>query len=439
MDAPRTGFVLVAAGSGTRLGVGRPKALVDLGGGTLLEHALRRLHGFPGRLAVAVAAPAGHLDAARRLASAALPAATPALAERADARPAHGDPDASPAPPAADDVTLAVVAGGASRQSSVAAAIDALPGDCDVVLVHDAARPFAPRALAERVAGAVRATGDGVVPVLPVVDTIKRLSGDRVVETPERSSLVAAQTPQGFPAPALREAYRSATIEHTDDAALAAAAGLRVRTVPGDVHAFKITRPDDLERASRMLAGASEPSVRFPGHRDMDVAEGSRGLEAAELRTGIGVDAHAFDDTAPLHLACLYWPGEPGLAGHSDGDAVAHAICDALLAAAGLGDIGSVFGTDDPELAGAGGALFLRRTRALLDEHGASIRNVSVQFVAERPRFAARRDEARTALEAVLEAPVSIAATTSDRLGFTGRRDGLIAIATALVAVAPPR
>lgn len=390
--APCTGFVIVAAGSGTRLGADAPKALVEIGGRTLLEHALSRLGGFPGRVAVAIAAPAAHLDRSRSLARAALDAV------------------------GLGDAPLAVVAGGASRQSSVEAALSVIPDDCDVVLVHDAARALAPRSLAERVAGAVRATGEGVVPVLPVVDTIKRLDDTAVVETVDRATLGAAQTPQGFPADALRAAYRATTVEHTDDAALAAAAGLRVRTVEGDPLAFKVTRPDDLERATRSLATAAPD-------------------RAVALRIGIGTDVHAFDDDAPLQLACLHWPGEAGLSGHSDGDAVAHAICDALLSAAGLGDIGGMFGTDDPELAGAAGEVFLRRTRERLERSGMRIQNIAVQFTAQRPRFSPRRDEAAAALEAVLGAPVSISATTSDGLGFTGRREGLFAIATALVAV----
>lgn len=394
--APRTGVVLVAAGSGTRLGAGVPKAFVEIDGRTLLAHAIRSLAGLPGRVAVAVAAPAERLEEAARI-----------------ARAAVGDAGF-------DDVAVEVVPGGASRQASVAAALEALPPDCDVVLVHDAARAFAPRSLAERVAGAVRATGEGVVPVLPVVDTIKRLDGARVLETVDRDTLGAAQTPQGFPAGALRDAYRGARAEHTDDAALVAAAGLRVRTVEGDPLAFKVTRPGDLDRATRAASSAAAARGEARG---------------GEVRVGVGTDAHAFDEGAPLHLACLHWPGEAGLAGHSDGDAVAHAITDALLSAAGLGDIGTMFGTDDPDLDGAAGEVFLRRTRERLERAGMRIVNVAVQFVAQRPRFAPRRDEAREALERILGAPVSISATTSDGLGFTGRREGVLAIATALVAV----
>jgi 2-C-methyl-D-erythritol 4-phosphate cytidylyltransferase/2-C-methyl-D-erythritol 2,4-cyclodiphosphate synthase len=156
----------------------------------------------------------------------------------------------------------------------------------------------------------------------------------------------------------------------------------------------------------------------------------------AAPRIGVGTDTHAFGNDGELWLAGLHWPGEPGLAGHSDGDAVAHAIVDALLSAAGLGDIGTVFGTDDPALAGAHGDVFLAATRERLRESGARIGNVSVQLIGNRPRFSARRAEAERVLSGILGAPVTISATTTDGLGFTGRGEGVTAIATALVVMA---
>jgi 2-C-methyl-D-erythritol 4-phosphate cytidylyltransferase/2-C-methyl-D-erythritol 2,4-cyclodiphosphate synthase len=156
-------------------------------------------------------------------------------------------------------------------------------------------------------------------------------------------------------------------------------------------------------------------------------------------RTGIGVDVHAFGGSGDLRLATLTWPGEPALEGHSDGDAVAHAVCDALLSAAGLGDIGSRFGTADPRYAGAAGHVFLEGTLELLAATGWAPGNVAVQVVANRPRFAARRLEAEAALTRLIGAPVSVSATTTDGLGFAGRGEGVTAIATALVrAVVPP-
>jgi 2-C-methyl-D-erythritol 4-phosphate cytidylyltransferase/2-C-methyl-D-erythritol 2,4-cyclodiphosphate synthase len=184
-------------------------------------------------------------------------------------------------------------------------------------------------------------------------------------------------------------------------------------TVPGDALAFKITTPADLRRAEH---------------------EVGESMGSTAQRTGIGVDVHAYDAAEPLWLGGLYWPDEVGLSGHSDGDAMSHAICDALLSAAGLGDIGSRFGTDDPRFAGAHGEVFLRETVALVAGAGFTIDNVAVQLIANTPRLGARRMELESHLSDLVGAPVSVSATTSDGLGFTGKGEGVAVIATALVA-----
>jgi len=381
-DGVRVAVVVVAAGSGTRLGAPEPKAFAQLHGVTILEHALRGVFGAVEPAQVIVVAPSALVARARTIADHAAGAASG---------------------------YVTVVAGGDTRQRSVAAGLAALGDDVDVVLVHDAARALTPSASIDRVAQAVRAGGTGVIPALPVSDTIKRVDGDRVVESVDRSELVHVQTPQGFPRQQLVAAYASAVDDHTDDAALFTAAGHEVVTVPGEARAFKITTPWDLHRAEQLLDSG------------------------ARIRTGVGVDAHRYDETVPLWLGGVYFADEPGLAGHSDGDAVIHAVCDALLSAAGLGDIGGRFGSSAPEYAGAASGVFLRETLALVEVAGFRVGNVAVQVIANRPRLAARRVEIEAHLGELVGAPVSVAATTSDGLGFSGRGEGLVAIATALL------
>lgn len=388
---PKVAIIVVAAGSGARLGAAAPKAFVGIDQRPVLRHALEGVFAAaPAQ--VIVVAPAGR----------------------------EGDAETELLEAAGDRHDLCrVVVGGATRQQSVAAGLGALWGDITTVLVHDAARALTPAAQIDAVADAVKSE-TGVIPALGVIDTIKRVSADDVVAGVDRSELVAAQTPQGFPRALLEASYAVALAsgaEYTDDAALFAAAGHGVRHIAGSALAFKITTPADLERARQILAGATSPS-RTP----------------LVPRVGIGTDVHAFGGEGSLWLAGLEWPGEPALSGHSDGDVIAHAIVDALLGAAGLGDIGQHFGTSHPEYAGAHGAVFLTRTATILDEAGFAIGNVSVQFQGNRPRFSARRSEAEAVLSTALGgAVVSVSATTTDGLGFTGRDEGIAATAIALV------
>ncbi len=409
MNDSTVAVIVVAAGSGTRLGHPEPKALVPLGGDTILGVALDSVLGMREPPFVVVVAPADRIDDVR---------------ERCAPRAAEASVD------------LVVVAGGLTRQESVARGLAELPREIEVVLVHDAARPLAPSAVFDEVAAAVEARGRGIVPGLPVVDTVKRVDGEgHVLETVDRSELAAMQTPQGFPREVLESAYAAAGADFTDDAALVAAAGVPVDVVPGDARAFKVTVPSDLHRAEQLLA---ERAGSTPATAAVRSSLHALPAHAALPRVGTGIDVHAFadDPETPLWLAGLHWPGERGLSGHSDGDAVAHAICDALLAAGGLGDIGGMFGTADPRFSGAHGEVFLAETVRRLAEAGWRVGNVSVQIVGTRPKLAPRRAEAEGMLTGIVGAPVSVAATTTDGLGFTGRGEGVTAIATALVVPA---
>jgi 2-C-methyl-D-erythritol 4-phosphate cytidylyltransferase/2-C-methyl-D-erythritol 2,4-cyclodiphosphate synthase len=386
------GVVVVAAGAGTRLGADVPKAFARLGERSILETALDSVFGMSEATQIVVVVPAEHLVRGKELVRSSAGAAVE---------------------------FASVVVGGETRQASVAAGLDALWPGVGVVLVHDAARSFTPTALFEAVVSRVRATGEGVIPGLPVTDTLKITAAGRATETVDRSLLSAVQTPQGFPRVELAAAYAAASIEYTDDAALFAAAGHAVHVIEGDPLAFKITTPWDMRRAQQ-LAAVDEPRPSASS--------------AGSAAVGIGVDVHAFDPTAELWLGGIHWPGEPGLAGHSDGDAVSHAICDALLSAAGLGDIGGLVGTDDPQFADAQGDVFIRVTTAAIEAAGFRIQNVAVQVIGNRPKLSPRRAEVEAHLSALVGAPVSVSATTSDGLGFTGRGEGIAAMATALLS-----
>jgi 2-C-methyl-D-erythritol 4-phosphate cytidylyltransferase / 2-C-methyl-D-erythritol 2,4-cyclodiphosphate synthase len=394
--APDVAVIVVAAGSGSRLGYAEPKAFVSLAGRPMLEHALRSVFGMREAAQVVIVAPADKLADARL------------IAQRVAGEAAEA---------------LDIVPGGATRQESVARGLEVLRPGIRTVLVHDAARALTPPALFDDVVTAVGRRGHGIVPRLPVVDTIKQVDAGTIVGTVDRNNLAAVQTPQGFPRHMLVDATAQASAEVTDDAAIVAEAGHRVDVIPGSDLAFKITTRWDLRRAELLLGAQAAP------------------------RVGTGMDVHAFeaaqvDAAAPassgLWLAGLHWPGERALSGHSDGDVVSHAICDALLAAAGLGDVGSVFGTDDNRFAGAHGDVFLRETLALVGASGMRVSNVSVQVIGNRPKIGPRRAEAEALLSGILGAPVSVSATTTDALGFTGRGEGVAALASAILVPVTP-
>jgi 2-C-methyl-D-erythritol 4-phosphate cytidylyltransferase/2-C-methyl-D-erythritol 2,4-cyclodiphosphate synthase len=378
----RSAAIIAAAGSGERFGAEVPKAFVQLAGRTLLEHAFNSLS--PVVDEIVITSPAGW---------------------EAKVREVVGE-------------SARVVTGGSTRSESIANAIAAISPDVDYVLVHDAARALASSDLARRVLAELKGGEVAVIPALPVIDTIKSITSDGYVSlTPDRRNLRSVQTPQGFTRTLLMRAHATGN-EATDDAALVESLGERVKVIEGEGCAMKITRSEDLRNAYHYIYGD----------------------KTKEFRVGIGTDAHAFsaDPQRPLHLAGLLWPGEIGVDGHSDGDVAAHAICDALLSAASLGDLGSNFGVDDPKYRGASGVTLLSETLRRVEDAGFLLSNVSVQIVGNRPKIGPRRREAiETLSNALGGSTVSVSATTTDGLGFTGEGKGISAIATALLYRVP--
>jgi len=374
---PTSAAIIAGAGMGHRLGAQIPKALIQIDGLTLIERAFASLSTVVDE--IVITAPAGYEEQFRAI-----------VGESAT-----------------------VITGGVLRSDSVNLALKSLSPSTKYVLVHDAARALATSELASRVLHELQSGESAVIPALNVIDTIKEVDRDGYVRnTPDRSSLKAVQTPQGFAVEVLKRAHE-ASQDATDDAALVEALGIKVKTIPGEARAMKITNPEDIATAVTMIRP-----------------------DSAELRVGIGTDAHAFssDSSRPLWLAGILWPDVIGVDGHSDGDVAAHAICDALFAATGLGDLGSNFGTSRPEYKGASGITLLKETLALVTQAGYSIANVSVQIIGNRPKIGSRRAEAIDAISKALGgADVAILATTTDGMGLTGEGKGIAAIASALV------
>ena len=375
---PTSAAIIAGAGMGHRLGADIPKALIQIDGVTLIERAFAALSTVVDE--IVITAPAGYEETFRAI-----------VGESAT-----------------------VITGGVLRSDSVNLALKSLSPSTKYVLVHDAARALATSDLAQRVLNELNSGESAVIPALNVVDTIKEVDRDGYVRnTPDRSVLRAVQTPQGFAVDVLKRAHE-ASDDATDDAALVEALGIKVKTILGEARAMKITNPEDIGMALTLL-------------RDLD----------SNLRVGVGTDAHAFssDISRQLWLAGIHWPDVVGVDGHSDGDVAAHAICDALLSATGLGDLGSNFGVSDPQYSGASGASLLKETLTRITSAGFTINNVSVQVVCNKPKIGPRRAEAIAALSSALGgAPVSVTATSTDGLGFTGEGKGISAIATALVA-----
>ena len=372
--------LVVAAGRGTRLGGPLPKQYLPLAGRPLLRHSLETLAAHPG------------IDAVRVV---------------------YNPDDAAPYAAAARGLDLLPpVAGGAARQDSVRLGLESLAAaPPERVLIHDGARPFLDRATIDRVLAAL-GQAPGAIPALAVKDTVKRGADGRVVETLDRAQLWRAQTPQGFLFASILAAHRAAAgSELSDDAAVAERAGLGVRLVAGSEANFKVTTTEDLLQAERLLAARQ-----------------------GDIRTGQGFDVHAFGPGDRVWLCGIEVAHDQGLIGHSDADVGLHALTDAILGALGAGDIGMHFPPSDPQWRGAPSHRFLSHAAALVAEAGGSIAHVDVTLICERPKIGPHREAMAARIAEILglgRGRVSVKATTTEGLGFTGRREGIAAQAVA--------
>jgi len=388
--------VVVAAGRSTRFGGPRAKQFLDLAGQSVLERSIS-----------ALAAPSAVKGVIVVLA--------PEEVEGPRAAGLREHPD-----------VLGVVAGGERRADSVRAGLSAIEGE-PFVLIHDAARPLASPELVEAVIVATRRYG-AAIPGLRVPDTVKRLRGSDgdddgpwVGETLDREILRLAQTPQGARADWLRSALDALSTEGdevTDEAAALERAGHPVAVVPGDPANRKITSAEDLDAARRSLSDGE------PG-----------------LRIGSGFDVHRFGAGRRLMLGGIEFPGEQGLEGHSDADVVLHAVMDALLGAAGMGDIGVLFPPEDEQFAGADSRILARQVARAITERGYRVVNVDLTVLAERPKIRSRVQEMRSAIADAIATPpdrIGIKATTLERLGALGRGEGIACQAVALLTRTEP-
>jgi 2-C-methyl-D-erythritol 4-phosphate cytidylyltransferase / 2-C-methyl-D-erythritol 2,4-cyclodiphosphate synthase len=378
--------VVVAAGRGVRAGADNPKQYRDLGDGPIIRQSLRAL---AGHAAIDIVQPVIHPDHAAQFAV------------------------------AAEGLRLAAPAfGGATRQASVRAGLEALaPQQPAIVLVHDAARPFVSGALIARAIAAARLSG-AAVPALAVTDTVKQIdAGGRIAGTLDRALLRTVQTPQAFAFDALLDVHRRAASagrnDFTDDAALAEWAGLTVSVFDGESANVKITTPEDFARIER-----------------------ERHAALGDVRVGSGFDVHAVGDGDHVWLGGVRIPHERGLIGHSDADVGLHALTDAILGALADGDIGVHFPPSDPQWRGASSERFLAFAVERVRARGGAIAHLDLTIVCEAPRIGPHRDTIRARIAEIAGLPVervAIKATTSERLGFTGRGEGMVAMATATV------
>jgi len=378
----KVAVLIVAAGKGHRLGAKLPKQYIPLCGPAILHHTITAFLKVP---YVTLIQTVIHAD-------------DRALYDKAIK-------GLSLLPP---------VTGGATRQNSVMKGLQSLAKeDPDLVLIHDAARPFVSAELIESII--IEAARHGaVIPILPMVDTIKQLKKATVEKTMDRSILVRAQTPQAFRFKLIFMAHRKMELQDmTDDSAIAEACGIHVTTIDGDEGNFKITTKDDLDKAERMM---------------------KKNLN--DIRTGLGFDVHSFEVGDHVILGGIAIPHSKTLKGHSDADVALHALTDALLGSIGEGDIGRHFPPSDNQWKGASSDIFLTHAAKLLQDKGGIISNIDLTIICEAPKIAPHAPTIRDNIAQILSlepSRVSIKATTTEKLGFTGRGEGIAAQAIATV------
>ncbi|MDW7710288.1 MAG: 2-C-methyl-D-erythritol 4-phosphate cytidylyltransferase [Deferrisomatales bacterium] len=391
--------IVPAGGAGSRMGGGTPKQFLPLGGRPLLVRTLETLLSWPRFAGAVVVAPEAEVPRTRGLLEGAGVAGV-----------------------------LRVVAGGATRQDSVRRGVEALAeaGPDDLVFVHDGVRPFPPVERFPDLAAAARP--DGAILAVACRDTVKREENGSVAGTVDRAGLWQAQTPQVFPLAVLREALDRGAAEGragTDEASLAEALGRRPRLVPGDPRNLKVTCREDLELAEVLLSAMGGP-------------EGKRraGLRDARFHVGHGYDVHRLVAGRPLILGGVELPHERGLLGHSDADVLAHAVADACLGAAGLGDLGRHFPDTDPAWEGVSSLRLLEQVSLRVHARGLEICRVDATLVAQRPKVSRHVAAMEANLSGALGLPergVTVKATTTEGLGFEGRQEGISAHAVALL------
>ncbi len=386
--------VIVAAGRGERMGAGMNKALLPLAGEALVLRSARAL--FESGCFRQLVVVTGEAD---------LPAMR-ALFE-------------------GKDIPVTLVPGGADRQQSVLCGLRAIGPGCDIVAIHDGARPLVTGEIIQNALASAQARGSGVAAV-PMKDTVKRVTADGLVlETPERASLAAVQTPQAFRYPEILAAHlRHADDPQraTDDAALMERDGMPVYLTAGSPENLKITTPEDMETAAAILKRRGGAA---PGEEN-----------AMEICVGHGYDVHRLTEGRKLILCGVDVPYERGLLGHSDADVALHALMDALLGAAGLGDIGRHYPDTDPAYAGADSGALLDRVMGMLREAGFGAVNADITIICQRPKLAPYIEEMRrnVARHLGLDASrVNVKATTTERLGFEGEGLGISCHAVCLI------